>query len=156
MNTDTHILLHTHVYTIPGRHTNTHMYSCTLTNILTQAHADTHSFTHLDTHTSHIHMDTDTPTHRHTLIHTHTHGNTHAQSHSQTLTPTHTLVLALRCQWPQALLSRRWSSRSGQQAAPELGHQQAGGVQRARRTRAVCLSPPPSLSGSPDTAQDTQ
>lgn len=77
-------------------------------------------------------------------------SHTHKHSHPHTLWFWRQVPVATGCAVTEVVKS------PGQQAAPELGHQQAGGVQRARRTRAVCLSPPPSLSSSPDTVQDTQ
>ena len=83
MNTDTHILIHTHVYTIPQRHTNTLTHKNTLirthahSRTFSQAHADTHSFTHLDTCTYiYTWTQTLTPTQTHSLIHTLRHTET--------------------------------------------------------------------------------
>lgn len=91
MNTDTHILLHTHVYTIPGRHTNTHSY------VLMHTHKHSHTgtcrhtlihtlrYSHIPYTHGHRHTNTQTHTFTHTHMEIHMPSHTHKHSHPHTL-----------------------------------------------------------------------
>jgi hypothetical protein len=87
------------------------MPGCSLVQVLTWHHLQTHTYTHTHTHTpTHRHTDRCTQTHTHTGRHSETHTKPHraTQTHGERDTHAHTHILTNHAMWGLGLDTDMW------------------------------------------------